>query len=248
MGGGKRHKVQQGDSVESIAFVAGHFWETVWDHPENAALRKLRPSGHVLLPGDILFVPPLEQKEIECATGQVHPFTRKAVPTRLRIRFVVDDEPRAGQSFELWIDDRYEKEGTTDGDGWLDEPVSPIAQRAEVRFAADPAGPEPERGDFTDRGADIVVDPPRAAAAAVAAAQRIYYFDLRHLDPASEVSGLKGRLRLLGYTVGPPRGPSDALDERTRDALKQFQIDHDLEPSGELDAPTQAKLREFAEG
>jgi len=39
-----------------------------------------------------------------------------------------------------------------------------------------------------------------------------------------------------------------ALDERTRDALKQFQIDHDLEPSGELDAPTQAKLREFAEG
>lgn len=246
MSGGKHHTVQQGESVESIAFTAGHFWETVWKHPDNAALRELRRSPHVLLPGDVVFVPPLEQKEIERPTGQQHPFHRKGVPSRLKVRFLVDDKPRASAAYAFFIDGKREKDGQTDGDGLLDEPVSPLARRAEVHFTAEPP-PEPaEPANFDDQGPDIVQEPrPAAKDPPAEPPPLIYTFDLRHLDPTSEISGLQGRLRHLGYAVGAPDG---TLDPRSEEALRAFQTDHDLEVTGELDQATQDRLRELADG
>ena len=69
---GKHHTVQQGESVESIAHAAGHFWDTVWQHPDNAALRQLRRSPHVLLPGDVVFEHPqcLHRPEVYSGMGE----------------------------------------------------------------------------------------------------------------------------------------------------------------------------------
>lgn len=246
MSGGKRHKAQQGESVESIAHAAGHFWQTVWEHPENAALRELRKSPHVIHPGDVVFVPDLREKKIGCATGMQHPFRRKGVPSRLKVRFLVDDEPRAGASYELFVDGTRQKEGATDGDGWLDEPISPTAALAEVHFAAEEEPDEPPPGHFEEDGADVVREAPPPEAKKKAPARKIVYsFALRRLDPASEVSGAKGRLRHLGYAVGDPDAE---LDARTEEALRAFQTDHELEVTGALDDATQAKLREFADG
>lgn len=245
MSGGKQHKVQQGESVESIAHTAGHFWETVWEHPENAELRKLRKSPHVLLPGDKVFVPELRQKKVACATGRQHPFRRKGVPSRLRVRFLVDDEPRAGQSYELFVDGTRQKEGATDGDGWLDEVISPMANVAEVHFAADAPEDEPPPGDFEESGADVIREDKPPAKKKPAPKKIVYTFGLRRLDPASTISGAQGRLRHLGYSVGEPTGE---LDPRTADALRAFQTDKGLDVTGELDDATQAKLRESADG
>lgn len=247
MGGGKRHKVQQGESVESIAHAAGHFWETVWEHPENAKLRELRRSAHVLLPGDVVFVPDPRPKKVARATGTQHVFRRKGVPSRLRIRFLVDGKPRAGAKYELFVDGTRAKEGATDGDGLLDEPISPTAARAEVHFAVDEASAaEPPPGHFEDDGPDVIrEEPPPPARKAPAARTEVYTFDLRRLDPASEISGAQGRLRHLGYAVGEPDG---VMDPRTEEALRAFQAAHGLEVTGELDAATQDKLREFADG
>jgi hypothetical protein len=59
------------------------------------------------------------------------------------------------------------------------------------------------------------------------------------IDPADTVSGAQGRLRDLGYNVGPIDGD---LGPQTRTALKTFQKDHDLEVSGELDSATSDAL------
>lgn len=241
MSGGKHHTVQQGESVESIAHAAGHFWDTVWKHPDNAALRQLRASPHVLLPGDVVFVPPLEHKQVECETGKQHPFHRKGVPSRLRVRFMVDEQPLASRAYVLFVDGKRERDGETDGDGNLDEPVAPLARRAEVHFTPEPPPPAAEPGDFTDQGADIIHEP-RPADPPPEPRPLIYSFELRHLDPSTEISGLQGRLRHLGYAVGPADGN---LDPRAEEALRAFQTEHELEVTGELDPATQDKLREL---
>ena len=230
--------------MESIAFTAGHFWETVWKHPDNAGLRELRRSPHVLLPGDVVFVPPLAAREELRATGKQHPFHRKGVPSRLKIRFMIDDKAFASKTYVLIIDGKREKEGKTDGDGLLDEPVSPLARVAEVHFVADPQEPAPEPGNFDETGADIIQEP-RPAVTPPGERPIIYTFDLRHLDPTSEISGLQGRLRHLGYAVGPADGN---LDPRSVEGLRAFQADQGLEVTGELDDATQDKLRQVADG
>jgi len=243
--GGKHHTVQQGESVESIAFTAGHIWETVWKHPNNAALREQRRSPHVLLPGDLVFVPPLEPKELERPTGKQHPFHRKGVPSRLKVRFLVDDQPRASAAYALFIDGKREKDGQTDGDGLLDEPVPPLAKRAEVHFTADPLPEASEPNNFDDQGPDIVQEPRPAPPEPAEPPPLIYTFDLRHLDPASEISGLKGRRRHLGYAIGPPDA---TLDLRGEEALRAFQTDQGIAVTGELDQATMDLLRKLADG
>ena len=53
------------------------------------------------------------------------------------------------------------------------------------------------------------------------------------------VSGAQGRLTNLGYYTGPISG---VLDEATADALRSFQTDQQLEPTGTLDEETHSNL------
>lgn len=68
-----------------------------------------------------------------------------------------------------------------------------------------------------------------------------YVLDLGHLDPLTEVSGVQGRLRNLGLYEGPLDGqPSPELTA----AVRSFQRSQQLEPDGQLNDETRAKLRE----
>jgi N-acetylmuramoyl-L-alanine amidase len=120
------HTVEQGDCLESIAVRYGHFWETLWNHPQNADLKKKRKNPNVLLPGDVVFVPEKQPKEESCATDKTHLFRRKGVPSKLRIRLLDDDKPRARQQYRLIIGEQTFT-GATDGDGWLEHPIPPEA-------------------------------------------------------------------------------------------------------------------------
>jgi hypothetical protein len=107
-------RVKQGDCIFSIANQHGHYWRRLWDHPENAALKDMRGSPHVLREGDRVFVPELSTKSETGATETRHRFTLKGTPIDLAIEVLDDDEPRAGEPYVLEIEGRTEHGGIPD--------------------------------------------------------------------------------------------------------------------------------------
>ena len=85
--------------------------------------------------------------------------------------------------------------------------------------------------------------PPNAASATLTigegAGARCRTFELGGMNPVDKVSGVKARLSNLGYDCGPP---GEAMDERTKEALKAFQQKVGLDPSGDLDQSTRDAL------
>lgn len=66
-----------------------------------------------------------------------------------------------------------------------------------------------------------------------------YAFQLGALNPLGNISGLKDRLRSLGYFDGPL---DDEATDDFAEALSEFQYDAGLTPSGTLDDDTRTKL------
>lgn len=120
--------IRQGDDLTLIALARGFDPQVLWDHPGNAKLKELRKSPHALLPGDQLEVPALEEREEGVATGSVGRFKLTVGPVKLRIRLTRHAEPRADEAYELIFDEQTIT-GTTDGDGWIDQPIPADATR-----------------------------------------------------------------------------------------------------------------------
>jgi hypothetical protein len=125
------YTIQQGDCVTSLAAQAGLLWTTIWNHPKNIKLRQLRKDPNVLLPGDQIFIPDLEIKQVDKPVDQKHTFVRKGVPAKLKIRLLDQDQPRANVTYQLEIDGTL-LSGTTDSDGYLNQPLPPGAQRGKL--------------------------------------------------------------------------------------------------------------------
>ena len=57
------HSVAPGDCITSIACKYGFTdIRTLWDHPKNAHLRRIRPNPNLLDPKDQVFIPDKQQK------------------------------------------------------------------------------------------------------------------------------------------------------------------------------------------
>jgi hypothetical protein len=121
------YTVAQGDCLSSIGAKFGFAPDTLWNLGENAELKLKRKDPNVLYPGDVVFVPDLRVKEVSCATDQSHKFEKKGVPAKLRIRLLDDQQPRANIPYQLQIDGKSIS-GTTDGDGYIEQPLPPGAQ------------------------------------------------------------------------------------------------------------------------
>jgi hypothetical protein len=128
--------VRAGDCMESIAAEHGFFWQMLWDHPDNAALKQARNDPNVLLPGDRVTIPEKRPQDQPGATEQRHRFRRKGVPGRLQLTLMNGDRPRANEAYTLEVDGLLQS-GTTDGDGRLDVPIPPNARLARLTI-----GPE----------------------------------------------------------------------------------------------------------
>jgi N-acetylmuramoyl-L-alanine amidase len=121
------HVIEAGECVMSVAFDNGHFWETLWNHPENEALRKLRAKPTVVSEGDEVFVPELRPKTEKVRTGASYKYKRKGVPAKLSIRLAdAEGKPRANLPFTLIIDGKSIK-GTSDGKGMVSCALMPNA-------------------------------------------------------------------------------------------------------------------------
>lgn len=129
----EKYKVRAGDCIASIAYERGFFPDTIWNHADNAALKQQRKDPHVLHEGDQVSI--LDKRIVDIAkpAEKRHRFRRKGVPQFLRIQLMENDEPVANMGCQITIDGIHAR-GTTDGEGWLKQPIAPDAKVARLLF------------------------------------------------------------------------------------------------------------------
>ena len=216
------YTVKSGDCMSSIAFENGFFWKTLWNLPENAALKAKRKNPNVLMPGDVVHIPDKRVKQMPCPTDAVHQFVKLGVPEKLHIKLLDrSHQPRPNLDYILAIDGKLRK-GTTDGNGMITESIPPNAQQAKLTFAA------PQ--DLDGTGKPIPTKPKN----------QTMILQLGQLNPVSAVSGLKARLANLGFYNGPI---DENLDEKTKVALSAFQARQRIPVTGAADATTLQQLQ-----
>jgi Putative peptidoglycan binding domain len=133
--------VQEGDCIDSIAFAAGHLWQTIWNHPNNAALKALRVSRNILFPGDQVFIPPITESSFDRPTDQMHKFALLGAACKLRVCLLVAGQPRAHEDYTLVVDDHLVLRGTSDGEGWIEVRIPPNAAQGKLTIGGDPLQP-----------------------------------------------------------------------------------------------------------
>jgi hypothetical protein len=150
---GEYYSAKQGDCIDSIAFENGFFWQTIWNRPENADLKQSRGDPNILLPGDQVFIPSLQIKQVNAIDAKKHQFKRLGVPAKLRVKIVKDDKPRCSERYRLTIDGDT-KTGQLDSSGVLDVSISPNAKHCTLIV-----GTDQQRFEFDLGGVDPVDAP-----------------------------------------------------------------------------------------
>jgi hypothetical protein len=215
------YTVQPGDCMSSIAYENGFFWKTLWNLPQNAALKAKRKNPNVLLAGDIVYVPDLRLKQEPRPTDAQHQFVKLGVPEKLNMKLLdYNHKPRPNVDYILVVDGVLRK-GQTDGSGRITEPIPPNAKKGKLTFAA------PQNGDGTGK-------PPAKPK------NQVMTLQLGHLNPISVVSGLKARLANLGFYKGPI---DESLDDNTKAAISAFQAKQGIPVTGLADNATQQQLQ-----
>ena len=129
------HSVQQGEQLSFLAEKYGfHDYEIIWNHPNNAALKKKRIDPHTLYPGDTVFIPDKRPRTVSGATTKLHRFRIKDRPLTLRMVLRdFDHQPLANMNCEL------EVEGTvypltSDGTGGIEAEIPKTARNGKLRI------------------------------------------------------------------------------------------------------------------
>jgi hypothetical protein len=215
---GTYHTVVQGEHLSSIAKKYGFStYKTIWDHAQNAELKKKRQNPNVIFPGDRLFIPDKGEKEESRSTEAKHRFELKT--DRLKLRLVLEDlyeKPIANAKCELQIENE-ELKLTTDGQGKIERDIKPTDEKAFLIIR-----------DLQTPINEILIP-----------------IKIGHLDPVDEISGQKARLNNLGYFAGPLEGRSEEENKALfPSAVEEFQCDHSLTVDGKCGPITQAKLKQ----
>lgn len=208
---GAHREVRKGECLSSIAFEHGYFPGTIWEAPENDALRELRGDPNVLREGDRLYLPDKEPKVTVCATGKKHRFTRRGVPARFRLQILNADKPRPNLAYKLTIDQTLVLTGSTNGEGLIDVPIPPDARRGVLYIEEDDAEHEVHFG-----GLDPMVDTAGSTDPGHGVRQRLANLGyLRSVDAPED--DLPAAVAMFQYKNG--LDPTGVLDDPTADKL-----------------------------
>ncbi len=237
------YTVRTGDCIMSIAHQHGFFWQTLWNHADNACLKQSRTSPTILKESDVVRVPELVPGEEFGATETRHRFRRKGVPVVvvLRIR-------------RPCLDDADEEPDSDDPEEEPDEVV--IDDPEETELADEAAANAPYTLDIdgklsegeTDGGGEVrIAIPPGAQRGRIVVApgtphEQEIVFLLGGLDPIETPRGIAQRLSNLGFGVFG--GERDVAEAGLAERMQSFQRKQGLEPSGRADDATRDKLKE----
>jgi hypothetical protein len=208
--------VQDGDCLASIAKQAGFAdWHTIYNDPNNADFRTLRPDPNVIFAGDQLFIPDKSLKTDSKGTDTASTFQLVAKKTFLKIR--LKDEKGAafsGKKFSLSIGGKV-TEGVTGDDGLVQQEIAADTRSGQLTVFLD--------DDTTKPG---------------------FIWDLKvgSLDPVDTNKGVQARLNNLGFFCGTVDG---IIGPKTKAALSGFQSKNGLTVSGDADSATRDKLRQL---
>jgi len=123
------HVVKQGECLSLIAKRYGFKSPLdIWNDGHNQALRDKRKGDfNVLFPGDVLFIPERNDKQVAKPTRQAHTFTVKLPPKKVLI-FVRNaaEEPVAGADYVLEVGGER-LTGKTDGQGKVEQTISTLS-------------------------------------------------------------------------------------------------------------------------
>ena len=128
------HSIAQGEHLSQIARKYGfRSYLTIWNHPNNESLKKLRKDPNILYPGDSLFIPDREPKVVTRGTGMTHKFVAPIPKLELRIALRdLSDQPITGLACNLDVEGTVYPL-TTDGNGTIRQAIAADAERGAVR-------------------------------------------------------------------------------------------------------------------
>lgn len=191
------HAVKQGEHVSGIAAVYGFSsYRSIWNHPENENLKKLRKNPNVLYPGDSLYIPDRETREEAKQTEQRHTFKKTAGEVVLRVK-VLDLQNRAQSEPGSINSHGVHRDLSDKGDGVLQGEIPANLKSAFLFF--------PWSGKEKEPSPDLRIP-----------------ISIGALDPITERSGQRQRLNNLGYFAGF----SEKSEAQFIRALQEFQCDH----------------------
>ncbi len=212
------HTAAKGDCVYSIADLYKiRDWKKIYDAPDNADMKKARPDPNVLMEGDEVAIPDVEPatRKVTASTEEKHKYQVKLPKCLLRVAVHdEEDKPISGKKFLLLVGDKR-FEGTTDGDGIVEQRIPFQASTAKLYVF------------FTDKKDD---------------GEHLYWdVDIGGLEPSDTPRGIQERLNNLGFVCGEVDGKwHDGMDV----SLRTFQKSAKIDPNGEPDDATTKKLKE----
>ena len=236
------YQVQQGDSVSSIAYEHGFFWETLWNHAANSELKQKRKDPDILMQGDVVHIPDKTEKLDNGSTEKKHKFKLKGVPAMFTLqlrRLKKQDKAKTVSSMTDWWEYRESEPETV-----KHEPASdvPYVLYADGRIVAQ---------GKTDRNGRLKAKLSPAATAGCLILYRglpqeaALELNFRQMDPIDELPGICKRLNNLGFAC-----PTDVLKvtPEVESALASFQRVSGLKITGEPDDSTREKLKQIHGG
>lgn len=131
----QNYSVQPGDHLAGIAARFGFSdFQTIWNHPNNAALKSKRQNPHVLAPGDVVHIPDKQQKKVPAPTTALHKFQtkRKSLMICLAVKDF-DNNPLANVNCILEIDGAVVNL-KTDGQGVLKHKIAATAKGGSLKI------------------------------------------------------------------------------------------------------------------
>lgn len=214
------HLAAPGECLASLSEAFGFpDFHTIFDHPENSALKTARPNPNMLVPGDLVHIPDRRLKNASLSEDVQHEVRIGQPEARFKLK-LMDDQGVvfAGKKFKLKIG-ATEIKGTTDGDGMINEII--------------PSGFNSGELVIFPEGRDDVLE------------GYLIPLSLGSLLPPDTLDGQKLRLGNLGYPVG---AAGAVVDDRTQRGTRMFQLDQGLTVNGTLDDSTRAKLKQVHDG